>query len=87
MAKNRLSIRVLGGILIAAVCSSTLSAQQPTPQEQQFRRATRKMWIGAAMVGTGLFAMPLTAASARNNNNVDVGPVLDRFRLTLARSE
>jgi hypothetical protein len=54
--------------LLVALLSATLSADESASRQEPFRRANRKMLVGAILAGAGLFLVPITAASSQESD-------------------
>jgi hypothetical protein len=63
-------MKSLVAVAFLALFATTAAAQQnPDNQGAQFRRGTRNMWIGVALVGVGLIVAPITAANSHDTTH------------------
>jgi uncharacterized membrane protein YdcZ (DUF606 family) len=65
---SQLPVRAAPAALLVALLSATLSADESASRQEPFRRANRKMLVGAMLAGAGLFLVPITAASSQESD-------------------
>jgi len=54
---------------LALFATTAAAHQNPLDQGAQFRKGTRNMWIGVALVGVGLIVAPVTAVNPHDTTH------------------